>query len=194
MPAMVPSKWTVILAAGLAIVSAGCGQAEKGAGPAAGPSAKTDGPDRAVAQFLEAVKAGNDAVAGSMLTKLARQKTTEMQLVVAPPGSATAVYQVGEVEFIGSEGAHVASTWTDIAEDGKPHTDTIVWILRRDTEGWRIAGMGTRIFEDQGPLLLNFEDPEDMIRKQRLAEEEMQRRAQAASQAKRSAPAPAPQR
>ncbi|HEX4148657.1 MAG TPA: hypothetical protein VHY20_06705 [Pirellulales bacterium] len=145
-------------------------------------------------QFLEAVKTGNDAGAAAMLTKLARQKTTEMQLVVAPPGSSTAAYQVGEVEFIGSEGAHVASTWTDIAEDGKPHTDTIVWILRRDPEGWRIAGMGTRIFEDQPPLLLNFEDPEEMIRKQRVAEEEMQRRAQTASQAKRPASPSAPQR
>jgi hypothetical protein len=117
-----------------------------------------------------------------------------MQLVVAPPGSSTAAYQVGEVEFIGSEGAHVASTWTDVAEDGKKHTDTIVWILRRDPEGWRIAGMGTRIFEDQPPLLLNFEDPEDMIRKQRLAEEELQRRAQAGSQAKRPAAPTATQR
>lgn len=192
---MLSSKWTVILAVGLSSVAAGCGQSEKGASTATAASAKNEGPDRAVAQFLEAVKTGNDAVAASMLTKVARQKTTEMQLVVAPPGSPTAGYQVGEVEFIGSEGAHVASTWTDIAEDGKPHTDTIVWILRRDPEGWRIAGMGTRIFADQGPLLLNFEDPEDMIRKQRLAEEEMQRRAQNASQqAKRPAPAPAPQR
>lgn len=190
---MLSSKRIVVLA-GLVLSVAGCGQAEKAQSSALPAVAKSDGPEGAVAQFLEAVKTGNDAVAAKMLTKVARQKTTEMQLVVAPPGSATASYQVGEVEFIGNEGAHVASTWTDIAEDGKPHTDPIVWILRRDPEGWRISGMGTRIFEDQGPLLLNFEDPEDMIRKQRVAEEEMQRRAQAASQAKKPAAPTAPSR
>lgn len=186
------SKSSFVLAIALA-TAAGCGQSSTSGGSAARPTGTNEGPDRAVASFLEAVKAGNDAVAAGMLTKVARQKTTEMQLVVAPPGSTTASYQVGEVEFIGNQGAHVASTWTDIAEDGKPHTDTIVWILRRDPEGWRISGMGTRIFDDRPPLLLNFENPEDMIAKQREAEQEMERRAQA-QQANRPAASTAPQR
>ncbi len=71
----------------------------------------------------------------------------------------------------------MACTWTDIDDEGEPHADEIIWALRHEPEGWRIAGMATKIFEDQPPLLLNFEDPEDMQRKQRLAEEEMERRA-----------------
>jgi hypothetical protein len=37
--------------------------------------------------------------------------------------------------------------------------------------------MATRIFEDMPPLLLNFEDPEDMIAKQELVAKELQKRA-----------------
>ncbi len=173
-------NWFVVLAALTIVPLTGCGNAEKPAPGAASGSVSATTPDKAVFQFLEAVRVGNDATASQMLTKLAREKTAEMQLVVAPPGSETAKFSVGEVEFLGESGAHVASTWTDIVEDGQPHTDTIVWILRKEPEGWRIAGMGTKLFDDAPPLLLNFEDPEDMIRKQRMAEEEMVRRSQPA--------------
>ena len=57
------------------------------------------------------------------------------------------------------------STWTDTEEDGSVSTHEIVWILRRETAGWAIAGFATRVFEDQPPLILNFEDPLDLQRK-----------------------------
>jgi len=41
--------------------------------------------------------------------------------------------------------------------------------------------MATKIFEDLPPLLLNFEDPEDMIAKQEMVALELQRRAQQAA-------------
>jgi hypothetical protein len=183
-------NWFVIVAALTILPLAGCGNAEKPAPGVTSGGISATTPEKAVHQFLEAVRLGNDATAGQMLTKLAREKTAEMQLVVAPPGSETAKFSVGEVEYLGETGAHVASTWTDIVEDGQAHTDTIVWILRKEPEGWRIAGMGTKLFDDAPPLLLNFEDPEDMIRKQRMAEEEMARRSQpAGSQAATIPPA-----
>ena len=37
--------------------------------------------------------------------------------------------------------------------------------------------MGVKVFEDLDPVYLNFEDPADMMRKQQLVEQEMQRRA-----------------
>jgi hypothetical protein len=51
-------------------------------------------------------------------------------------------------------------------------------MVRREADGWRIAGMATRVFEDQPPLYLNFEDPEDMLRKQQLVAQEIERRSQ----------------
>ena len=48
--------------------------------------------------------------------------------------------------------------------------------------------MATKIFDDMPPLLLNFEDPEDMIAKQEMVAQELQKRAQqaAAQQAKQT--------
>lgn len=163
-------------------VNAPAGESSKAKKTKAAKADPVSGPDVAVYDFLEAVRTGNDTKANDMLTKIAREKTAELDMVVAPPGSDTASFEVGDVEILKGEelgGAHVACTWTDVDEDGETHTDNIIWMLRLEDEGWRIAGMATKIFEDELPLFLNFEDPEDMMRKQQLAEQEMERRANA---------------
>ncbi len=71
------------------------------------------GPEAAISQFLAAVKNGDDKQASMLLTDLARQKTTEMEIVVAPPGSDTASYKVLESEIEG-EAAQVGTDWTDL--------------------------------------------------------------------------------
>lgn len=133
-------------------------------------------PDKVVFQFLEAVRTGNDDQAASMLTQVARQKTAEENLVVAPPGSDTAKFEVGRVEMDKDGGACVEATWTDLDETGEPKSDRVLWMLRKEPEGWRIAGVAAPVFDGEPPLLLNFEDPEDMIRKQQQVREEIQRR------------------
>ncbi len=162
-----------------ALIIAGCGQST---GPAANGQASAnvtgDTPDKAVTEFLEAVRTGNDQKAASMLTPLARKKTAEVDMVVAPPGSPTAKYQVGEVEYVTPEkdGAHVWCRWTDVIDDqGHTRTDDLIWVLRKEAEGWRVAGLVTRVFPDRPPLVLNFEDPQDMLRKQQLLHEEMEK-------------------
>ena len=185
--------WTAILLGAIA----GCSKTEDSAATAksatessdpsvseqsAGDAADQVGPAEAVAVFLEAVKNGEDEKANGMLTKLALEETAKMNMVVAPQGSETASFEVGEVELLSEAdevGAQVASKWTDLGDDGLPHTDDIVWLLRKEPEGWRIAGMATTIFPGEPPLLLDFENPQDMQRKQQLAEEEMQRRMRA---------------
>lgn len=149
------------------------------------PAADREAAASVVRNFLQAIKSGDETVSNDLLTPLARQKTSELDMAVAPIGSETASFTVGEVELPAeSEGelAHVASTWTDVDDDGAEHTDEILWVLRREETGWRIGGMATKIFEDQPPLLLDFEDPVDMRRKQQLAEAEMERRARQAAE------------
>lgn len=166
------------------LAAAGCSHSASDDPQASGGNqralANDPGPAKAVDEFLSAVRAANDQKAAMMLTETARKKTKEMNVVVAPPGSPTASFKVGETEMV-EEGARVRSFWTDLGEDGKHHTDEIIWFLRQEPEGWRIAGMAMQIFEDQKPLLLNFEDPADMLRKQKLAEEEMARRTEGKS-------------
>lgn len=150
----------------------------------ADPEADMQAAAGVVRDFLQAIKSGDETVSNELLTPLARQKTAELDMAVAPMGSETASFSVGEVE-LPEEGdgelAHVASKWTDIDDDGAQRTDEILWVLRREREGWRIGGMATKIFEDQPPLLLDFEDPVDMRRKQQLAEAELERRARQAA-------------
>ena len=134
----------------------------------------------AVATFLDAVKRGDDAAARGMLTKVAAAKTLEMGISVAPPVPATATYSIRECEIVADSEdlMHVATTWTDTDTDGFTTTDNVVWVVRLDPEGWRVVGMAMRVFEDMPPLLLNFEDPADMVAKQELVAAELQKRLQ----------------
>jgi len=163
-----------------ALLTALVGCSQSSPKPEAGATAGKEqaGPAKVIAEFMEALKTGNTAKASELLTPTARQKTEEAKLEVGLPASKSATFEVGEVEMIEDDGAHVASTWTDRHEDGDQRTDKIVWILRKETIGWRVAGMAMKIFDDAMPLILNFEDPADMLRKQQLAEEELMRRAE----------------
>jgi len=123
-------------------------------------------PELAVKTFLEAVRTGNDSKADSMLTPVAREKIIERDMVVAPPGSDTARFSVGDVEIIGGNGARVSTRWSDVDANGKTREDQMVWMVRKETNGWRIAGVAANVFPGEPPLLLNFEDPDEMVRKQ----------------------------
>jgi hypothetical protein len=175
---------TAFLAVAL-LVSAGvtgCGQSESNAPTAAAPTseatatAQAAGPADAVHEFLEAVRLGDDAKAQGMLTELAQKKTTEMNMVVAPPGSDTAKFEVGAMQMAEDGTARVASVWSDLDHEGKRRTDQITWILRQENSQWRIVGMATQIMPDQGPVVLNFENPQELLEKQRQAEEAAARR------------------
>jgi hypothetical protein len=144
-----------------------------GAVPAA---AKSEGPAEAVHRFLEAVRTGNDELASQMFTPVARKKVNDLGMQVAPRGSDTAKFEVGKVEMVGQDGARVASKWTDLDPDRKLATYDVVWVLRHESEGWRVAGMVTTAFKGEPPLLLDFEQPEETKRRLELLEEEIQKR------------------
>lgn len=153
-------------------------------GGAAGRSSTAIEPAKAaVATFLDAVKRGDDIAARGMLTRVAATKTAEMGISVAPPVPATATYSIRDCEVVGDSDdlVHVATTWTDTDADGFTTTDNVVWVVRLDPEGWRVVGMAMKVFEDLPPLLLNFEDPEDMVAKQEMVANELQKRIDSAT-------------
>lgn len=178
--------WAVCFLAGCALVTAislpGCsGGGNTATSTAAASSGGTEQAKAAVVTFLEAIKRGDDTAAAGMLTTVARTKTQELGLTVAPPVNPGARYEVKGTETVsdGADLVHVGTVWTDTAEDGQETSENIVWVVRLDPEGWRVVGMAMNVFDDMPPLLLNFEDPDDMIAKQEMVAEEMQRRAQA---------------
>jgi hypothetical protein len=133
-------------------------------------------PEAAVREFLEAIRTGNDKKATEMLSTVAQQKAAALNRNLTPPASDTARFTVGKVEYVGKDGARVASTWTDFDETGQSRSDQALWVLRHEAGGWRIAGVAAEVFSGEPPLLLNFEDPEDMSRKQQWVREEIRRR------------------
>ena len=188
----------LVISAALAVIVSGCGKsagtgessaapsdsakpaanavADSSANSSAISSVKLDGPAAAVHEFLEALRTGNDEKASKMLSATARQKTAALNRNVTPPASDTARFTIGKVEYVNDDGARVACTWTDLDEEGQPKTDEAIWVLRREEDGWRIAGVAAQVFPGEPPLLLNFEDPDDMFRKQQWVREEMRRR------------------
>ena len=166
----------------------GANDAESGPGGAAaesepGDAADTSQPAAAVSVFLEALRKGNDKKVLQMYTARARQQAAELNRPFAPKGSDTAQFEVGAVEYLADDGARVRSRWTDLDRNRQPltdeilwHTDEILWMVRREPEGWRIAGMAATVFEGEPPLLLDFENLSETLRKIRALKEEIDRR------------------
>ena len=130
-------------------------------------------PIEIVSSFLEALRSGDETTAEALLTTMAREETERHDLVVRPPGTPTAKFTIGETEYVDAQqqGAHVHSIWTEGEGSSEAVTYEIVWVLRRQEDGWRVAGMATEIIDGQRPVFLNFEDPIDMLEKWQHAEE-----------------------
>ncbi|EAQ76849.1 hypothetical protein [Blastopirellula marina] len=135
-------------------------------------------PKTAVESFLAALRDGNKELTSKLLTQKARDETRKHHLAIDPVGATGAKFEVGETIYITSEkrGAHVESHWFDVDPQGKAVSYEIVWIMRREAGGWRVAGMATELFAGEPPLVLPFENPQEMFQAQKLAEREIQRR------------------
>lgn len=123
-------------------------------------------PDQIVSVFLDALKGGDTATKASLLTAKALAETTKHEFEVNPQSAPNAKYDVHPPEYLpdNPNGAHVTSVWTETFDDGTVTYD-VVWVLRRQAEGWRIAGMAIELIPNQPPAFLNFEDPADMAAK-----------------------------
>jgi len=175
--------------------SAGGGNTQAAAAPAAPRKAVEvaveAAPEQVVSTFLAALKAGDEATTAALLTGKAREETAKHEIAVAPQSAPGATYTVspGKVLEENPNGAHVSSVWTETYQDGSI-TYEIVWVLRKQPEGWRIAGMALELIPNQPPQFLNFEDPQDMMRKHEEALA-VQQQAAAAAQAQTAQNPPA---
>ena len=151
---------------------------ETGTAPASETVVRYDKPELAVNEFLLALKSGDEARSTAILTVKAQQEMAKTEAAIRPPGSATAKFEVTEVEYLGeqNEAAQVLSIWDDQEADGTQTRHEIVWILRRENSGWAIAGFATKVFPDRPPLILNFENPLDLQQKRTAVDAEIARR------------------
>lgn len=171
--------WIVML--GVACLGlSGCGKSED-ATPVAAVEAPPAQPEEILQQFLTAVKAGEKEKAENLLTVLAREKTAAEGLGINNLSNANVTFEIQGKQLLampdGKEAAHVSCAFTEKFDDGNTESHNIIWALRKETAGWRVAGMAFTPFPGELPVLMNFEDPADMLQKQKLLAEEHARRA-----------------
>ena len=95
-----------------------------------------------------------------------------------------ASFQLEQYEYLSDakDGAHVSCKWTDRYSDGSEETHDVIWVLRREGTGWRVAGMIIRPFPDKPPVSLNYEDMKALAEAKEFIEQESQRREKAQQQ------------
>jgi hypothetical protein len=144
------------------------------------PVTVASAPDVVVKEFLNALKTGNDGVTAGLLTATARTETAKHNLAVQPPGTPTAQYQVtaAAIEPQDPTLAQVVCLWSETDEQGKPRTDEVIWVLKKEAEGWRVCGMATKVPTRAEPVLFNFENPPEMMQLSDEIGQEMEKLAQ----------------
>jgi len=130
---------------------------------ASGCANKTDSPSDVVAEFLDAVRQGDSESASTKLTPLALKRIKENNMDFAPPASETAQFRVGKVEMFEQDKAFVESVWIERDADGKSYEEIMTWGLRLTDAGWRISGMAAHMGPDQPPILVDFENPGQLM-------------------------------
>jgi len=127
-------------------------------------------PDQVVTVFLNALRSGDSATTESLLTAKAKEELSKQEILVDVQSAPNATYQVQAAEVLpdNPNGAHVRSQWTEKYDDGTVEYE-IVWVLRKQNEGWRMAGMAMQLVPGQDLQFLNFEDPADMLKKKEEA-------------------------
>jgi len=180
--------------AALALLVFGCGkssdQGSTKATPASASNASAATPatpsldaKEVVSRFLDAIRKGDNDEAMKYLSRKARQEAEASGRYVVPPPNESAKIVVEDAVYPNADHviAHVPTSWIDLDDSGKPRTDKATWVCRLEPEGWRVAAFAAYVFEGEDPLLLNFEDLDDMAKKQTWLKEEITRRAKQAA-------------
>ncbi len=135
-------------------------------------------PDKAVIQFLQAAKAGDQHRLATLMTEKAREVTEKHNVNFELETYRDASFDVGEYEYLtpDKDSAHVACKWTDRDAEGEAFTHDVIWVLRKEDEGWRVAGMITRPFPDEQPVAFDYEDFRALMEAKTSVDREMERR------------------
>jgi len=181
--------WLNLISLGLvATVGLGCGKssgpdAQAGAGTQAG-TADDDSPDKAVHGFLSAAQAGDQKRLTSLLTQAAQAEAAKNGVNFELDSYQNASFQLEQFEYLSEakDSAHVSCKWTDRYADGTEETHDVIWVLRHEAAGWRVAGMIIRPFPDKPPVALNYEDMKALAEAKDFIEQESQRREKAQQQ------------
>lgn len=169
--------------------SVGCGSRGNPTGAGGGP-VPNDPVARTVYEFLDAIRVGDTQASSSRLTPLALERITESDMIFAPPASEQARFHVGQVQMYSTDKAFVETVWSDADADGVPTDEHMTWALKHADGQWRISGMAAEMGPGRPPVLMDFENPGQLMNPQRQQAAQGQQPQQGPAAAPRQASQP----
>ena len=154
---------TVCAALCLGVATSGCNTNSDSSSAQSGGPMPSNAVARTVFEFLDAIRTGDTQTSSARLTPLALERIKESDMIFAPPASENARFQVGHVEMFEADKAFVESVWTDLDADGVPTDEKMTWALKLTNGQWRISGMAAQMGPNQPPVLIDFENPGQLI-------------------------------
>lgn len=122
-----------------------------------------ESPEKVVRKFVEALKDGDAKTVTKLLTDKARYETRRHGLEVKPQLLPQSSFEIAETQYASERKdiAYVSCRWLDAGPEGEAFE--IIWITKRQQDGWRISGLATPLTPGTTPKLLNFENVEEML-------------------------------
>ena len=144
---------------------------------------EVDEPIRMTYYFIRALQMQKEKVVLAMLTEKALTERLKRAIPLGPDFLQNADVDLGNVQYLKDEetqqdvGAHVGTTWMiPNPETKETYEENIAWVFRKEDNTWRVAGMIAVLDPKYPPILVNFEDVEETLRKYQSIEEEIAKR------------------
>lgn len=156
-------------------------EAPKASSGTATSAVRHSDPGKLTQDFLAALFAGDTKRAMAMMTEKAQAASQQAGIEMEAPGSKQATFKITEQATMEGD-TNAAQVWTvitDTNEKGEAEPYDIVWLLKRDAQGWAISGMATVLFQHE--FVIDFEDANDVLAKRQWAAEQAQREISALS-------------
>lgn len=125
-------------------------------------------------RFMDFLKSGNRIAAENLLTRSALTNTSKAGLQLEPMGGPTATYEVKETRYATIE-KKLAQVDCEIVENvgGEEIRSPLTWLVRKQTSGWRVAGLLLSAEPGSPVDLLSFENIQDVEKIKSLAANEV---------------------
>lgn len=162
--------WSLLMIVSLLTITPGCGSSE----PVSAPQAKTTSTQKELikivaTEFLEALRQGESETASSKLTPLAQEQIHKSDMDFSLLENEAASYTIGKVETqadnedIEANQAIVEAVWSEPNDTAPAYQEKWTIALQNIDGQWGILGILADEGPNQPPLVMNFENPDDVF-------------------------------
>ena len=128
-------------------------------------------PEGVCRKFMALIKSEKRVEAENLLTRMALAVTTKAGLQLEPMGGPNSVYTVNDVRYATNK-KRLAQVECCVADniDGEKVKMDLTWLVRKQSNGWRISGVMLEMTPGSEKDLLSFENIHDVTKIKSLAD------------------------